>query len=532
MFNKLYSLYKTHFYVFYIATLVVIVAVMPHSRGLLSSSQIGLAVLWLLEGNFKRKFDNLKANKSILIFSSIFFIHIIGIIYSENIGYALKDLKIKLPLLLFPVVIGTSVKLGFKEIKLIVTVFTISLLLKTMYGLAVLVGITGKEISDVQEIAGKFSHIRYALLLNIAVFSNFYLFFFSPEDEKLRIKVFQISSIIWLSIFLFILHSVTGWVIFFVLLIFTSLFIAFNSSDKKLQIISILSVLIIAGGSFTYLAYSAIKFYKSDFVEVGKIKNYTKSGNPYVNNFKSNERENGHFVNLYLCEKEIKEEWNKISDFKYDGRDKKDQPIKFTLIRYLTSKNYRKDKEGVQELTEKDIENIETGIANYIYERKYALYPKIYEILWQTEQYMHGGSPENHSVTQRIEFIKIGKEIIKGNLFFGVGTGDVKDEFLKQYEKSASQLSKKNRLRAHNQYITFFITFGIVGFIWIIFAYIYAPLKERKFKDYLFLIVFITMSLSMLNEDTLETQMGATIFAFFMCLYLFSNPLEILRDSD
>jgi len=160
MIKKLYNLYKDYYRIFYIAVLSISVAVMPHSRGLLSSSQIGLVVMWLLEANFRRKFEILKNNKSILIFSSIFFIHIIALIYTENFSYALKDLRIKLPLLIFPIIIGTSVKLGYKEIKIIITIFTISILLKTLYGLAVLFGLTGKEINNVQEIAGKFSHIR------------------------------------------------------------------------------------------------------------------------------------------------------------------------------------------------------------------------------------------------------------------------------------------------------------------------------------------------------------------------------------
>ncbi len=154
MVKKLYSLYQKHYRLFYIATLSISVAVMPHSRGLLSSSQIGLAVLWLLEANFQRKFDILKNNKSILILSSIFLIHIIGLIYTENLSYALNDLKIKLPLLLFPLVIGTSAKLGYKEIKLIITILTISILIKTLYGLASLFGFTGDDISNIQKIAG------------------------------------------------------------------------------------------------------------------------------------------------------------------------------------------------------------------------------------------------------------------------------------------------------------------------------------------------------------------------------------------
>jgi len=36
----------------------------------------------------------------------------------------------------------------------------------------------------------------------------------------------------------------------------------------------------------------------------------------------------------------------------------------------------------------------------------------------------------------------------------------------------------------------------------------------------------------MLNEDTIVTQMGATIFAFFLSLFLFSNPMSITKRNN
>jgi len=143
--------------------------------------------------------------------------------------------------------------------------------------------------------------------------------------------------------------------------------------------------------------------------------------------------------------------------------------------------------------------------------------------LWQLERYAKGGSPLKHSVSQRFEFLKVAKNIISENFWFGVGTGDVGDAFIEEYNKDKSKLNAKHRLRAHNQYITFFITFGFVGFVWFLIAYIYPAIILNKFKSYLFLITFITISLSMLNEDTTETQMGATIFAFFLSFFLFSE---------
>lgn len=532
MLLRLYNLYTQNYHFLYVVLLSIFAFFMPHSRGLLSSSQIALAILWLLDVNFKAKINKVLNNKALLLFLSIFFIHILALAYTSNYTYALKDLRVKLPLLLFPLVIASSQKLSLKEIKLIISVFTVSVFLKTLYGLALILGITSKEISDLQQIAGRMSHIRYSLLLNIIIFSNFYFLFIETTlKEKKTFKILRFFSILWMTVFVFILQSVTGWVVFFVLSVYTGYFIYRNKLIKQ-RFVGLLISFSIPLIIFGYLTFAVSKYLKTDEIDKNKIEYYTKSGNKYKQNFKSKNRENGHFVNIYLCEKELSKTWNKISKYKYSGKDEKKQFIKYTLIRYLTSKNLRKDKEGVLQLTKQDISNIESGMANYIFENKYSVYPKLYEVFWQIEHYFNGGSPQKHSVTQRFEFIKIAKNIIRKNFWIGVGTGDVGDAFKKEYKISKSKLSGHHRLRAHNQYITFFITFGLIGFIWILFVYIYPAIILKKFNSYLFLITFITITLSMLNEDTTETQMGATIFAFFLSFFLFSDTNTYKKPSS
>jgi hypothetical protein len=71
--------------------------------------------------------------------------------------------------------------------------------------------------------------------------------------------------------------------------------------------------------------------------------------------------------------------------------------------------------------------------------------------------------------------------------------------------------------------VTFFITFGIIGFVISMFS-IFAPdFSEKKWHDYLFIVFLIIGMLSMLNEDTLETQTGVSFFMFFYALLLFGK---------
>jgi len=52
---------------------------------------------------------------------------------------------------------------------------------------------------------------------------------------------------------------------------------------------------------------------------------------------------------------------------------------------------------------------------------------------------------------------------------------------------------------------------------------IYPPIKTRRFTDYFYLSFFVIMIVSMVSEDTIETQAGVTIFAFFTSLFLFGK---------
>ena len=124
---------------------------------------------------------------------------------------------------------------------------------------------------------------------------------------------------------------------------------------------------------------------------------------------------------------------------------------------------------------------------------------------------------------QRLEFWKTARAIIKENWLTGVGTGDLGRAFTQEYDKNGSLLDKEFRWRSHNQFLSIFASFGIVGFAWFIFSLIYPAIRLGKFHDFYYLSFFIIIILSMLTEDTLETQAGVTPFAFFTSFYLFAK---------
>jgi hypothetical protein len=96
-------------------------------------------------------------------------------------------------------------------------------------------------------------------------------------------------------------------------------------------------------------------------------------------------------------------------------------------------------------------------------------------------------------------------------------------EYAKAYKDMQSNLIEKNQLRAHNQFLTFFVTFGVFGFFASLFGMFYPVFKNRKISNILLSGFILIIFISMLNEDTLETQAGVTFYIAFYSLFLFSK---------
>jgi O-antigen ligase len=187
----------------------------------------------------------------------------------------------------------------------------------------------------------------------------------------------------------------------------------------------------------------------------------------------------------------------------------------------MTSKDLRKDKEGVEALTIQDIKNIENGIANYHYTQGIGVESRLMKIIFEYNNYVKTGDPSGHSVMQRVEYWKTASYIIKKNFWFGVGTGDMNIAFQSQYDEMDSKLDKHSRLRTHNQYLSIWVGLGFLGFLWFLFVLFYPPLHLKSFNSIYYFIFFIAFIVSMLTEDTIETQAGLTFYVFFNSLFLF-----------
>jgi hypothetical protein len=207
--------------------------------------------------------------------------------------------------------------------------------------------------------------------------------------------------------------------------------------------------------------------------------------------------------------------WQKRSSLPFDGQDLRGQDLSATVERYVMSKNGCASGSGVQQLTPEDIRLIELGFAD-VREAQGGLQARLFGLRYQLH---HSNNPNDHSLLERIEYWQNATALIADNWLLGVGVGDVTDQMQQRYNERSSQLRPDRRLRPHNYYLTTWLNLGIVGlvlFIAILFLYIRQQLHYNQLHGLLF---GLSLVLTLFIEDGLETQMGLTIFAFFLAFY-------------
>lgn len=468
-----------------------------------------------LSGKFRMLFNNPAA----LVVVSLYLLHVAGTLYSSDLNYALKDLRIKLPLLSLPVILATSPGLPAERFRKLMIFFTLAVFTGTLASTYVLLT---KNVSDPRELSIFISHIRFSLTICFAIFTLIHFLIHKKYNHKLS-RYIIIAGILWFLLFLFILESITGIFITGLLaLIFLGYYI-FTVRGQFLRLSAAILGLLVTVASVYYFRSFVKDFTSARPVDFSTLDKYTELGTPYIHDTCTYGIENGQFVGLFLCPNELRHEWSKRSKLSYDGTDKKGHELNYTLIRFLHSKGYRKDAQGVRKLTDTEIRHIENGVANADYLENFNLKSRFEQIAMGYSNYITHGDPNASSVMQRFEYWKTSIHIVKNNWLTGVGTGDLNEAFYKAYNETGSRLQEDYRKRSHNQFLAIFIAFGVFGLAWFLFTLIYPAIKLGRFRDYYYVVFFIIIFMSMLTEDTLETQAGATFFAFFNALLLFGR---------
>ncbi len=473
----------------------------------------------LAYSNIIEKFSLFFKNKAAVAFSLIYLLHIIGSFYSSDFNYVLKDLRIKVPLILFPVVFATMGKINYKKFRILMLFYVMAILAGSLISFWLLIQ---KNFVDIREISPFISSIRFSLNLS---FGFFILLYFIIIDNKfaLLLKLLFALIAIWFFVFIILLESVTGFTIVLLISLGFLWWHMFQARRVLYKILMVLIIIIIPAGVVFKIISIVDKATTAPIINFNNLDKYSSKGNIYYHDTIDHRIEDGRYVGLYICEEEMRLAWNERSSIDFDKSGNDGHSIKEGLFRYLTSVDLRKDYEGVYGLSEWDIKMIENDCANVNYVRNPGFKTRILKILKGYEVYNLTGNPSGSSVMQRIEYLKASLAVIKENWLTGVGTGDLEISLYNKYDEMGSMLKDQFRYHAHNQFFAVLISFGIFGFLIFIYALIYPPLVTRSFNDYFFIVFFFIMIISMFSDDTLETQAGVTLFAFFYTFLMFGK---------
>ena len=526
----------------YLLGLATIACGLAWSNALMSIGQFILAGNWLLEADFEAKWARSKQQRHLGLLLSIFALVLAGFLWTENLDYALKDARIKLPLLLLPLFIGSTARLKIKELRAILGVYLITLSLLYLSSLLKYFGLFSEaSIQDKRELSIFISHIRYGLNLLLGSLLAIYysplltgtqLMKLSKKRESANIR--RRPQRVWL-LYLLALTLFTSLV---VLELYTALLIGllivgtyllkvilFGKLNTLVKSSAILLILLTLTTAIVQVRQVAADFHRKPEMsyDQDEMIKFSKLGNPYTHKRSDQRKENGVFLYRYLQEEELAKQWEEKSSLAFNDLDQKGNSVRKTLIRFLSAKGLSKDAEGMNQLTKEEIRAIEKGIPNPYYLEHWAWQNRLYTTIYELETYRRFGYAEGFSLGMRLEFWKAAKKIIAEQPLFGVGTGDVQDAFDLQYYLDQTSLSEKNRRRAHNQYLTFWLTYGVFGLLYFLF-YLLWPLKGNEHGFYPAFLAIVM--LSFLTEDTLETQAGVTFFAFFNSLFVLGIPQE------
>lgn len=508
----------------YFVLLAMMVIAIPTSNFLMSMAQVLLAVNWLIEGQWHKKISLAKRQPLLWAFVVLFVVHLVWCLMSTNMDYALDDIRKKLPLLAVPLVVLTSSPLPHKRLNILMLVYVATMLFVSAYSWVN--HILNPDI-NYRSLFPFISHIRLALNACLVIFlllcmgnkvlnSNM----FSPLKQKIYLSV-VIFLTGWFVAYLYLLQSYTG----FIILLTTVAVVGFVYIKRHcvagrlaLYFVMMTAMVIAVVGMIAYYTNS---YYKLKTLSTEPLKSHTINGNDYTHGI-DGFVEHGNYLNNYICYTELEREWGHLSAKPLSYITPNGYSIKPTLIRYLNSKGLTKDSVGISQLTDYDVQAIEQGKATIYEADDKVLSQMMYRLLFEYENYRVYHRVKNSSLLQRFELWQNSCEIIARNSILGVGTGDVADEIRQNLKHNNSEL-KDTDMRTHSQYLTFILTFGLLGTMIIMFFFVYAIKKQNLMKSLLFVAYLCIVLISFVSEDTLETAAGCLFSTFFFCVFASQN---------
>lgn len=404
---------KAHFYL-----AILIAFSMP--LAILTPLFIALMLLnWLVEADFKNKFKIILKNKFALLFIAFYLLHLIGLLYTQNLDSGFFDIQVKLSILLFPLLFGS------------------------------------RSMNDGQIKKIFFAFIAGGILCSLTMLSRAIFTYFAYGESNFFYMAF--SFLLHPGYLSMYLNLCVAWLL---VKIFTNPFLKYKHS-------TFFSYLIIAFFSFIIILLS------------GKIG----------------------LITMFL------------------------QYIGFLIYFIISRKKYLSGISGIL--------IIATSIylvLSFVPEVNGRISRAITVITSPTTNLS-----DAESTAVRLLVWKAANQVISDNLIIGTGTGDAKDELMKEYEKRGMTGALEHKLNSHNEYYQVFVALGLIGFILLLSNLMFPLSFAFKTSNVIYLLFLLIIIINFFTESMLETQAGVMFYAFFNSLLCFSpsyfNPKSQILNS-
>ena len=436
--------------------------------------------------------------------------HALGVIWSEDMAEGLNVLRIKAPLLVFPLVLITGRWERERVFRWLPWAWWAALVAGSL-------AVLGQGFRSEGPLAPRdwspfVSHIRLSLFLAFGIAWSWGQTLQRRAPLLPSILLFVLGgAVIWKT------AALTGALLLPVVGLLLAALVGFDRLGVPLAWSRRGAVGAVAIG----LGFAVVGAWNLRAVtpDAADLPTHSEAGTPYAHYPDRTLREGDEFVWVKLAEREMRSEWNGRSALDFDGADGRGQELKMTVIRYLTSLGLPKDSAGVAALSPAQIAHIEAGIPTR-FEFDHSGLRRRWDVLkFEVMNAWDGGNPSGHSVVQRLHFMEAAGWIRQRAPIWGVGTGDLNREFAAAYEALDSPLAPEFRLRAHNQYVSFLLAGGPLALVfWVAVLVLSArglP-REQRVPAWMFLAI---LALSCFTEDTLETQAGVTFAGLFLGLF-------------
>ena len=469
---------------------------------------------WVLEGRWKEKWQMARASRLLQAYLVFYLLLMVGMLWTENTAAGWSLLQVKLPLLVVPLVMLTTKPLSSRQRPVALVVYVGTVLVVSFIAAIRMISMPDLPY---REAVPYISHIRFALNCCMAIVILLVGGQWSVVSGQWIMKIVRWIFAVWLLVFLLQIRSYTAVAVLLVVS-FVLLLRAVIASRRRWPLLALWILLV--GGATALVVREVHSYYDMVPMATQPLKEYTAGGRPYEHAC-DGIIENGNYISNYVCRDEMRAAWMRRSTLPYDGLTASGYSVESTLLRYLNASGLTKDSVGVAAMTAADVDAVERGVANPVYESGDPLRKMVYVMLLEREFYVHTHAVAGFTMLQRFELWRATWNVVCEHPWIGVGTGDAVDAMHAELEAMDSELVGTTK-KSHNEYLSLLAMLGFIGFGLIVVMFVrplffkHSTLNTQR--STLIIAWAMAILISFLTEDTLDTLAGILFCTWFLAV--------------